>query len=94
MFEIIMLLAFFCAATCQLLPETTEGNKSDSLRKKCRGGKARERTERTVNKQTGRHISALSSTTRKPVMHVQHTGLRQVPERAKAARVTVLSECF
>jgi hypothetical protein len=94
MFEIIMLLAFFYAAICQLLPETTEGNKSDSLGKKCRRGKARERSERTVKKQTGRHMSAVRSTTRQPVMHVRHNRLRQVPECARATRVTVLSGCF
>lgn len=72
MFEIIMLLAFFYAATCLLLPAENRDAKPGLLRKKPIGGKTRERTEQSVTKQTICHNKPDRRSKRKPVLHVQH----------------------
>ena len=72
MFEIIMLLAFFYAATCRLLPEANRDDKPGLPRKKHFGGKAHARTGEPVTNQTICQNKPDSHSNRKPVLHVQH----------------------
>ena len=72
MFEIIMLLAFFYAATCRLLPSENRDGKPGLMRKKRIGGKAHERTGESVTKQEKCHGAPTRRSKRRPVLHVQH----------------------
>lgn len=77
MYEIIMLFAFLCAATCQFLPRTNRGDNPGLLRKKRIEGIAPERSKASAPKQQMRHKRPVSCSNRKPALHVQHDMLRQ-----------------
>ena len=88
MFEIIMLFAFFYAATCRLLPGENRDDRPGLPRKKQFGGKARARTGEPVTKQTICHNKPDSHSNRKPVLHVQHerSGIASVLMRRQRPR--------
>ena len=72
MFEIIMLLAFLYAATCQFLPGTDRDDKPGLLRKKRVGGKAREPADGSAELQRRCRNTPDRRGNRKPALHVQH----------------------
>jgi hypothetical protein len=88
MYEIIMLFAFFYAATCQLLPRTNQGDQPNVLRKKRSEGRARERTKSSAPKQKTCQKKPVRCSNRKPVLHVQQSRLDKRLTRALAAALT------
>ena len=82
MYEIIMLFAFFYAATCQLLPRENRNDKPGLLRKKRIEGKSREGTKASVPKQKMCQMKSVRCSNRKPALHVRQDSLRSAWESA------------
>ena len=86
MYEIIMLFAFFYAATCQFLPRANRSDKPDLLRKKRIKGKRREGTKASVPKQKMCQMKPVRGGNRKPALHVRQDSLRHGREGANGIK--------
>lgn len=87
MYEIIMLSAFFYAATCLFLPEAKPDDEIDLPRKKNTGGKAHEQTEESVSRQKMYHNKPDRHCSRTPALHMQYDRLRHAPAHAGGTRL-------